>query len=244
MAYQQDDSIHTWPEVFAAGTAAFGLYSRCGAYCADNSTDGHIPAGVAASYGTPEWARKLVEVGLWKVEGSGYWDVYFLVTKDGAKLNATREEALARKEAARERTRRWREGSQNRAGKGKKPQVKGNKSGDASRDGSRDANVDVTNGIRDASGDASPSLPSSKEEKGRARPASQGDARSSLTSPPAPEGQEQDHRTLIAQARAKAADASRKIHHTGNHRELDAMAALTAAVAEVLPTASTKETQA
>jgi hypothetical protein len=159
MTYRQDDTFDTWPEVYRAGTAAIGLYNRCGVYCARELTDGHIPAELAASYGTREWVQKLVEVGLWEIEATGYRDVYYLVGKKGNKLNPTRVEALANLKRAADRTAKWR---------GRKTQnavTHHVQDGDASRDD-----------IRDASSDASPSLPPSKEGKGDARPASQGAA--------------------------------------------------------------------
>jgi hypothetical protein len=160
MAYWQDDTFDTWPEVYKAGTAAIGLYNRCGVYCARELTDGTIPAELVASYGTREWAQKLVDAGLWETEGSGYRDVYYLVGKKGNKLNPTREEALKKLREAADRTARWRANANKK--KGVTRHVQEN---DASRDG-----------VRDASSDASPSLPPSKEGKGDARPASRGEA--------------------------------------------------------------------
>lgn len=171
MAYWQDDTFDTWPEVYKAGTAAIGLYSRCGAYCARELTDGLIPAELAASYGTREWVQKLVEVGLWEIEATGYRDVYFLVGKKGNKLNPTREEALKKLKDAADRTARWRANA-NAKKKGVTRHVQGS---DASRDG-----------IRDSSSDASPSLPPPKGGKGERPPASQGGARALPPDPPPP----------------------------------------------------------
>lgn len=145
MAYWQDDTFDTWPEVYRAGTAAIGLHHRCAVYCAREMTDGHIPLELAASYGTREWIQKLVEVGLWEIEEAGYRDVYFLYGKKGNKLNPTREEALKKLKAAAERTAKWR---------AKADVTRHKRRSDASRDN-----------VRDASDDASPSLPPSKEGK-------------------------------------------------------------------------------
>lgn len=158
MAYWQDDTFDTWPEVYRAGTAAIGLYNRCGVYCARETTDGHIPLELATSYGTREWIQKLVDVGLWETEGTGYRDVYFLYGKRGNKLNPTREEVLKRLKDAADRTARWRQAA-------KKKVTRHVQKGDASRDD-----------IRDTSSASSPTLPPSKEGKGDARPASQGAA--------------------------------------------------------------------
>lgn len=144
MAYWVDDNFDTWPEVFRAGTAAIGLYSRCGAYCARNSTDGLIPLEVAASYGTREWITKLVEVGLWEIKESGYRDVYYLVAPDGSKLNPTKAEVVKKREQAKARQQKHRKGNPNPV--------------------TRDSRV--TNTSRDALPTLPPSLPPSKEGKG------------------------------------------------------------------------------
>lgn len=65
-----DDGFDSDSRVMRAGTAAFGLYSRCGVWVARNLTDGLVPTEVAALYGTREWIDKLVATGLWSpVEG-------------------------------------------------------------------------------------------------------------------------------------------------------------------------------
>lgn len=150
MAYWVDDSFATWPEVFRAGTAAAGLYVRCGAYCAANTTDGHIPLEVATSWGTREWIQKLVEVGLWETEETGYRDVYYLVAPDGSKLNPTKAEVDEKREKARLR-------QQKKRGKEGKPNS-------VTRD-SRVTHTGRTTGTHGGSSRA-PSLPPSKEGKG------------------------------------------------------------------------------
>lgn len=102
MAYWLDEGWHSWPEVVRAGTAAAGLYARCGSYIADHTTDGAIPAEVVRMYGTAEWARKLCDVGLWTVEGDGYRDMRYFP------LNQSREVIEKRKADAAERQRRKR----------------------------------------------------------------------------------------------------------------------------------------
>lgn len=82
MAYWIDDGFDTWPEVARAGTAAAGLYLRCGAWIARNLvkgriTDAVVPAEIADGYGTVEWRKRLVDVGLWAIEGSGYRDLRY-----------------------------------------------------------------------------------------------------------------------------------------------------------------------
>lgn len=102
MAYWMDEGSHGWPEIDAVGTAAAGLYWRCGSYIADAQTDGFIPTARARMYGTPEWIARLVEVGLWAIEEHGYRDLRYL------ELNATKKEIDERKAAAAARQRRSR----------------------------------------------------------------------------------------------------------------------------------------
>lgn len=108
MAYWLDEGWHSWPEVVRAGTAAAGLYARCGAYIADHTTDGHIPAEVTRMYGTAEWVKRLVDVGLWTTEGDGYHDEYYFP------LNPSKAVIDKRKADAAERQRRRRNGEQTR----------------------------------------------------------------------------------------------------------------------------------
>jgi hypothetical protein len=102
MAYWLDEGWHCWPEVVRAGTAAAGLYARCGAYIAATTKDGLVPTEVARMYGTPEWIGRLVDVGLWSVEEHGFRDTRFF------ELNATREEIEKRRAAAAARQRKSR----------------------------------------------------------------------------------------------------------------------------------------
>jgi hypothetical protein len=94
MAYWLDEAWHRWPQIDEVGTAAAGLYSRCGAYIADEGTDGFIPTARARMYGTLEWIQRLVEVGLWTVEDKGFRDTRYL------ELNPTAEKAKAKRAVA------------------------------------------------------------------------------------------------------------------------------------------------
>jgi hypothetical protein len=153
MAYWLDDGFDTWPETIRAGTAAAGLYTRCGAWIARNLTDGFVPAELATSYGTREWITKLLDAGLWKAEGDGYRDVYYLVSKDGTKLNPPAEKVSERKAAKAERQRRWLER------RSETRETRKSRGTNASKDASRDAPRDMP-----------PALPPSKEGTGvRAR---------------------------------------------------------------------------
>lgn len=103
MAYWLDEGWHQWPEIDAVGTAAAGLYSRCGSYIAEALTDGFIPSARARMYGTPEWIARLVEVGLWTVEENGFRDTRYFP------LNATKAEIERRRQQAAERQQRFRD---------------------------------------------------------------------------------------------------------------------------------------
>jgi hypothetical protein len=104
MAYWLDDGFDTWPETIRAGSAAAGLYVRCGSWIARNTQDGLVPAEVAAMYGTTEWVAKLVAVGLWEAEGAGYRDVRY-----HSMGNPTADVVRKRRADAAERQRRLRE---------------------------------------------------------------------------------------------------------------------------------------
>lgn len=103
MAFSFDDAWDNGPEVTRAGTAAFGLYCRCGAWSARNLMDGYVPAEIAAAYGTPEWAKKLVGAGLWEIAEGGYRAPHFL------DRNESRDKVLRRRQADADRKARWRE---------------------------------------------------------------------------------------------------------------------------------------
>lgn len=152
MAYWIDDGFDTWPETATAGTPAAGLYSRCGAWIARNIANGKladavVPVAVARMYGTAEWAQRLVDVGLWTVDGDGYRDTrYFELNPSPERVRENREKKAAA----------------GRAG--------GLASGKSRRSKQNGSNVEA-----DASARASPvveppslPLPSSKEGRGRA----------------------------------------------------------------------------
>jgi hypothetical protein len=101
VAYWLDEGWHRSPEIMRAGTAAAGLYARCGDYIADTQTDGFIPTEVARMYGTPEWIGRLVDVGLWLVEEFGFRDTRYFP------LNATKAEIAERKKKAAARQARY-----------------------------------------------------------------------------------------------------------------------------------------
>ena len=106
MAYWIDEGSHAWEAIDTVGTAAAGLYWRCGSYIADRRTDGFIPTARARMYGTPEWIARLVEVGLWTVEEHGFRDTRYL------ELNATKAVVEKRRQQAADRQQRYREAHQ------------------------------------------------------------------------------------------------------------------------------------
>lgn len=100
MAYWLDEAWHRWPEIAEAGTAAAGLYSRCGSYIADSGTDGFVPSAIARMYGTHEWIQRLVGVGLWTVEEKGFRDQrYFPLNKTKKEIDDLKASAAARQRA-------------------------------------------------------------------------------------------------------------------------------------------------
>lgn len=107
--FKLDDGFHNHLKTLKAGTAAVGLYCRCGSYAAQQLTDGFVPSEIAASYGTREWARRLVEAGLWEVADGGYR------MPDYLDYNPSREKVLAERQAKAERQQRWREAQRRRA---------------------------------------------------------------------------------------------------------------------------------
>lgn len=175
MAYLLDDGWDNCGPVARAGNACFGLYVRCGIWVARNLTDGFVPGEIAHAYGSPEQARKLVDVGLWETVDGGYLAMDYLT------LNKTSVEVSKRRKAESERKARWRENAK----KARKP---GNKAG---KDGPRGTGRGTPTG-QDAGQDAGKSVSlsfSSKEEKGGARPATPGAARA--PEPPDPLAAEQ-----------------------------------------------------
>lgn len=163
MAYLLDDGWDNCGPVARAGNACFGLYVRCGIWVARNLTDGFVPGEIVSAYGSPEQARKLVDVGLWEAVDGGYLAVDYLT------LNKTATEVSKRRKAESERKARWRENAKNARKPGKKPGKDGPRGTGRGTPTGQDAGLD-------AGGTFSLSF-SSKEEKGGARPASPGAAR-------------------------------------------------------------------
>lgn len=103
MAFSFDDTWDNSPEVIRAGTAAFGLYCRCGAWVARNLQDGFVPKEIAAAYGSPEWIQKLIVAGLWETCEGGYRMPHFFDRNESA------DQVRRRRKADAERKAKWRE---------------------------------------------------------------------------------------------------------------------------------------
>lgn len=88
MWFKVDDAFHSHPKVMKAGTAAVGLWIRCGSYSAHHLTDGVVPREVARQYGSRQQIAALVEAGLWVESDSGY------AMPDYLDYNPSREEVL------------------------------------------------------------------------------------------------------------------------------------------------------
>lgn len=87
---------------------AMGLWTLCGSWASDHTTDGFVPAEEVRRFDPKEkFARRLVDVGLWTTvvqdDEPGY------LFHDFHDYNPTAEKVLAEREATRERVRKWRE---------------------------------------------------------------------------------------------------------------------------------------
>jgi hypothetical protein len=129
--FQTDDKFDSDPAVLRAGTAAMGLYYRCGIYVAGQLLDGLVPSEIAAQYGTPEWVKRLTDAALWEpVQGGYYMPLYF------AHKNPTRAKVLAEREAAAARQERWLEKKRERNRSSAQRRIN-----NASHNASKDASV-------------------------------------------------------------------------------------------------------
>jgi hypothetical protein len=145
--YLMDDAFHSDPAVLRAGTAAFGLYARCGDYVAQHLLDGIVPSEIAALYGTREWAEKLTGAGLWEIVDGGYYMPHYF--RHG---NPTADKVLAARKAKAARQQRWLD---------KQPPRRASRSSTRpSKDASQDASADIA---------PTPSLTGRTRAPGRAR---------------------------------------------------------------------------
>lgn len=107
--FKIDDGFHCHPKALAAGNAAVGLWTRLGAYCSDQLTDGFVPDAIARSYGTRTELQRLIDVrmidrGDHDAYGTGYWLHDYLDFNPSAdKVREERAAAAERQRRARER---------------------------------------------------------------------------------------------------------------------------------------------
>lgn len=101
--FKVDDNLAFHPKALRAGNAAMGLWVRAGSWSAQQLTDGHVPADLADQVGTPAQAKKLVDVGLWVPDKTGFrfheWE----------ERQPTRAAVEQKRKANAERIQRWRE---------------------------------------------------------------------------------------------------------------------------------------
>lgn len=130
MGVTLDDNWENGPMIRRAGIAAFGLYCACGLWIARHTSDGFVPADVAADLGTREWAAKLVDAGFWKVVEGGFQDLHYLA------LNPSAEKVRERRQKDADRKARWRD---RKSGTQPPPSMSRR---DTARDGTRDTTRD------------------------------------------------------------------------------------------------------
>src|SRR5260370_37929610 len=129
-----DDSLYDDPAVIRAGTAAFGLYARCGDYVARQLLDGLVPPEIAAQWGTAEWTGKLLAVGLWENASGGFYMPRYLVD------HWSREKVLADRKRKSGRQQRWLENQRNPSSAPRRLSRRSSRRSDnGSRDGPEDA---------------------------------------------------------------------------------------------------------
>ena len=135
--FQVDDSFYDDPAVSRAGTAAVGLYFRCGVYVARHLLDGFVPPEVAAQYGTPEWIKRLVDSGLWETVPGGQ---FYMPRYLGTDKNPCKAKVLAERERKAARQQRWLEKRRYPTSKQRRVSRPSNRpSANESRDGPEDA---------------------------------------------------------------------------------------------------------
>lgn len=151
--FKVDDQLHTHPKAARAGDAAMGMWTRAGSYCMAYKTEGHVPESwVRVQQQGRKKADALVQAGMWVRCDDPEPGWQF---HDWEDIQDTAEQIEIRRERSRERTRNWR-----------KRVVEG-KTGDGVRDASRDASVTVPS---TSSPSSSPTHGSSVETSAAASP--------------------------------------------------------------------------
>lgn len=97
--FKIDDSFYDHPKVYDAPDCAVALWTRAGAWCARNLTDGFVPSGMPARLcDDPDTAvKELVRRGLWLRASGGFrfhdWATYQPSKEAVEKLRAARAAA-------------------------------------------------------------------------------------------------------------------------------------------------------
>jgi hypothetical protein len=103
-----DDNVTFHKKVMDAGNAAFGAWTRAGAWSAANLTNGYIPCQIACRIATRSQVESLLESGLWSRVTNSVTDGYQFhdwqqCQPDADLLKQRREQARRRKARQRER---------------------------------------------------------------------------------------------------------------------------------------------
>jgi hypothetical protein len=102
--FKVDDSFWSHPKCLATTPTALALWVRAGSWCAQQLTDGFVPATVLPMLqAKPKDAASLVKAGLWVTDEGGWrfhdWHAY----------QPTREQVNDRRKKTAERVRSWRD---------------------------------------------------------------------------------------------------------------------------------------
>lgn len=113
--FKVDDGFAFHAKAVAAGNAACGLWVRAGSWCAQQLTDGHVPAHMLAALGgKPKDAAALVAARLWEKTDDG-WRFH---EWNEAGRQPTRAEVEAERTATAARVKAWREQKRKARGDG------------------------------------------------------------------------------------------------------------------------------
>lgn len=108
--FKVDDGFHCHPKAMRAGTAALGLWVRCGSWSAQQLTEGFVPDEIVKLYGTQATAKALVAAGLFERVDGGYQMHQFLERNPSReKVEEERAAAVERQRRARDKAKRKRE---------------------------------------------------------------------------------------------------------------------------------------
>jgi hypothetical protein len=105
--FKVDDKLHDHRKPRRAQKAAMGVWVLAGSWCADNLTDGFVPASVLSRWGTAKDARQLVAADLWEPaerHGEEGWQFH-----DWAEYQPVKKQVQDQRAAGAERLRKWRE---------------------------------------------------------------------------------------------------------------------------------------